>query len=364
MWTWCVARFPQKQLWLGARRGSGMKNVPSSWPEGCREFKMIMVSNFTLFLMAFTVDFLWAASVRPSQPTVTKTRIIYVGGDYDDYEDETPKPSHNSGLPRLTTARFTPQQCDYDLCVEQEVPCSVLSAQTKCYCPGLTGPEQIPEPPQLREVKEGPSGEVEVHWCAPLSTVMDYKVVAEDGGHRFFPQVSRNGTIQGLKPGSQVCVVAINGAGASEKNERSCARFEPRQTSQAALSSGIIAGCIGFLFPYGSGVAVSESVCPGRGGPKACTRGQQVEQVTSWVKWSFRMLPALLRQRELNRSSRQGSGQPMIFWAVFMTLCSALLSLFYSSCCTTSFSKHADLKSIGSPKACITSCFNKAYEEA
>ncbi|KAI4904818.1 hypothetical protein NFI96_010663, partial [Prochilodus magdalenae] len=33
----------------------------------------------------------------------------------------------------------------------------------------------------------------------------------------------------------------------------------------------------------------------------------------------------LLRQQEVNRSSRQGSGQPMIFWAVFMTLCEQLL---------------------------------------
>lgn len=38
------------------------------------------------------------------------------------------------------------------------------------------------------------------------------------------------------------------------------------------------------------------------------------------------MLAALLRRRELKMSSREGSGQMLIFWAVLMTLCRALLS--------------------------------------
>lgn len=38
------------------------------------------------------------------------------------------------------------------------------------------------------------------------------------------------------------------------------------------------------------------------------------------------MLAALLRQQQLNRSSIVSSGLKRIFWAVLITLCSALLS--------------------------------------
>ncbi|XP_036446142.1 LRRN4 C-terminal-like protein [Colossoma macropomum] len=211
---------------------------------------MTLASNFTLFLMAFMVDFLWATTVSPlaSQSPLTKIHIIYIEDDYD-YGEGTPQPKPNSSLPRLTTAQSTPQACDYDLCVVQDVPCFMLSTKTKCYCPGLTGPEQVPEPPQLRELKQRASGEVEVYWCAPLSTITHYKVVMDDeeGHGPVFSELSRNGTIQGLKVGSRVCVVAVNNAGFSVKNDRSCARFEPQQTSQAALMSGVIVGCIGFL---------------------------------------------------------------------------------------------------------------------
>ncbi|XP_066498771.1 LRRN4 C-terminal-like protein [Hoplias malabaricus] len=210
---------------------------------------MMFVSNYTLFLVVFLVDFLRAASVSPlgSRPPVTKTRILYIGDD-DDYE-ETPQPSQNVGLTRLTTAQFPPRECEYDPCVVPDVPCSVLSAQTKCYCPGLTGPDQPPESPMLREVKPGSAGEVEVHWCAPLSRVTHYKVMTEDGEAHgsIYGEFTRNGTIKGLKAGSEVCVVAVNDAGDSIKSEKSCARFEPLKTSQLVLTSGIIAGCVGFL---------------------------------------------------------------------------------------------------------------------
>ncbi|XP_072549696.1 LRRN4 C-terminal-like protein [Salminus brasiliensis] len=210
---------------------------------------MLLVSNISLFLMASLVGFLWATSESPlasSRPPVTKTRILYVG---DDYDDETSQPSLKPGPPRLTTAHFPPQECDYDPCVVPDVPCSVLSAQTKCYCPGLTGPDQPPEPPQLQEVRQGASGEVEVHWCAPLSTVTHYKLMTGDGEDLglVFGELSRNGTVQGLKVGSRVCVVAINDAGFSVETARSCARFELQQASQAALGSGVFAGCVGFL---------------------------------------------------------------------------------------------------------------------
>ncbi|KAL7861111.1 hypothetical protein AOLI_G00174600 [Acnodon oligacanthus] len=240
----------KKKTELKRETSAGKDGLCFRGPRIFYRYTMILPSNFTLFLMAFMVDILWAATVSPlaSQPPLTKTHIIYIGGDYD-YDEETPQPKPNSSLPRLTTARFPPQQCEYDLCVVQDLPCSELSAQTKCYCPGLTGREQIPNPPQLRELKQRASGEVEVYWCAPLSTITHYKVVLDDeeGHGPVFSESSRNATIQGLKVGSRVCVVAVNDAGFSVKNDRSCARFEPQRTSQAALMSGVIAGCVGFL---------------------------------------------------------------------------------------------------------------------
>lgn len=48
--------------------------------------------------------------------------------------------------------------------------------------------------------------------------------------------------------------------------------------------------------------------------------GQQVKhRLSGWVE-SVSILAALLWQQELNKSSKEGSEQPMIFWAVLMTL--------------------------------------------
>lgn len=211
---------------------------------------MLLVSNLSLFLMSSLVGVVWGASVSPSasQPTVTKTRVLYVEVE-DDYDERTSEPPLKPGVPRLTTAQFPPQECEYDPCVVPKVPCAVLSAQTKCYCPGLTGPDQLPEPPELRELRQGESGAVEVHWCAPLSTVTHYKLMTEDGHGlgSVFGELSRNGTLHGLKAGSRVCVVAVNDAGFSVETEKSCSRFEPQEPSQAALRAGVIAGCVGFL---------------------------------------------------------------------------------------------------------------------
>ncbi|XP_076844624.1 LRRN4 C-terminal-like protein [Brachyhypopomus gauderio] len=212
---------------------------------------MFGMSNFTLFLLVFVVDFMWAASVSPLTPDipVTKTRIFYIPDIDDDYHEETSEPPNHPRLPGETTTLFIPQECDYDPCVVHEVPCSEISTRTKCYCPGLTGPQELPLPPQLREVKQETSGEVHVHWCAPLSTVTQYRLKVEGGESLppVFGQFSRNGTVRGLKVGSRLCVVAVNDAGFSVETETSCIRFMPQELKQGAIRAGVIAGCIGLL---------------------------------------------------------------------------------------------------------------------
>uniref|UniRef100_A0A4W4EBN9 Uncharacterized protein n=1 Tax=Electrophorus electricus TaxID=8005 RepID=A0A4W4EBN9_ELEEL len=213
--------------------------------------KMFGVSNFILFLLIFVVDFIWAASVSPLAPDLPlrKTNIIYIPDIDEDYEDETSKPSYGPRLPWETTTHLIPQECDYDPCVVHEVSCSEISARTKCYCPGLTGPQELPLSPQLREVKQGASGEAQVHWCAPLSIVTHYKLMVEgrEGLPPVFGQFSRNGTVRGVKVGSRVCVVAVNDAGFSVETEMSCTQFMPQELSQGAVRAGVIAGSVGFL---------------------------------------------------------------------------------------------------------------------
>lgn len=207
----------------------------------CCRVKMLLWSQVTFLLLLCVMELVGTTSVSPSllRPPLTRVRVIEVGDDYDDKTTITPQ------LPGVTTSRVISQPCDYDPCVVQTTPCDKISAQTGCLCPGLTGPEQRPGAPKLREVKLGGSGEVLVHWCAPHSTVTHYEVTLNGGKELLsFGENLRNGAIPGLKIGETVCVAARNKAGLSEK---SCARYEPPQPDQAALSAGIIAGSVGFL---------------------------------------------------------------------------------------------------------------------
>lgn len=209
------------------------------------------MQNFTLLLLAVVVDFLLAASVNllASRPPVTKTRIRYIGvvDDYDD--EETSKPSSNlTEQAGATTTQFTPRECEYDPCLVPKIPCSVISAQTKCYCPGISGPDELPAPPEIKELKQGVSGLVEVHWCAPQSTVTYYKVITGDGHKpQIFSNLSRTGSVRGVQDGSRVCVVAGNNAGFSTESKTSCAIFEPHKSNRALQMSWVIAGGIGLL---------------------------------------------------------------------------------------------------------------------
>ena len=82
---------------------------------------------------------------------------------------------------------------------------------------------------------------------------------------------------------------------------------------------------------YGCGVqkgdlrakASSEPAGPGAQGPAALSRGEEIEQSGCWGELSFAMLRALRRHRFLWTASMEGSGEPVMRWAIFTTLCSA-----------------------------------------
>ncbi|XP_016307574.1 LRRN4 C-terminal-like protein [Sinocyclocheilus anshuiensis] len=199
-----------------------------------------VMSLLLLLLLLCVMELVCATSVSPSlhQPPLTRVRIIEVEDDYDEESSMTRAPQS----PGVTTSRVIRRPCDYDPCAVQTTPCDKISAETGCLCPGLTGPEERPEAPELREVKLDGSGEVFVHWCAPRSTITHYEVTLKDGNKQLvFGEYLRNGAVPGLKVGEMVCVAAGNQAGLSEK---SCARYESPQPDQAAVSAGIIAGSV------------------------------------------------------------------------------------------------------------------------
>ncbi|RXN03331.1 LRRN4 C-terminal [Labeo rohita] len=204
---------------------------------------MLLVSQ-VMFLLLCVMESVRTTSVSPSlnQPSLTRVRIIEVG---DDYDEETSKTTATPQSPGVTTSRVVRRPCYYDPCAVQTIPCEKISAQTGCLCPGLTGPEERPEPPELREVKLDGSGKVLVHWCAPRSTVTHYEVtLSGENKPLVFKENLRKGAIPELKVGETVCVAARNQVGISEK---SCKRYEPPQPNPVALSAGIIAGSVGFL---------------------------------------------------------------------------------------------------------------------
>ncbi|XP_010892670.1 LRRN4 C-terminal-like protein [Esox lucius] len=214
-----------------------------------------------LLLLLLTPDLLptcllFTHAVPTSSP-VTHPKIQYnteVGFNYDeDYnaeEDSSHSPPNYSKAASASTPLPSPlKPCDYHPCQDNQIPCSQLSSQIGCLCPGLSGEDKPPHSPQLQKLGPGADGRAEIRWCAPSSVVSGYRVVIEHGKERplHFGADSRSGVLGELEAGVKVCVEAINIAGISAHSELSCLRYDPEEATNLALRAGVIGGGLGFL---------------------------------------------------------------------------------------------------------------------
>ncbi|CAG5990430.1 unnamed protein product [Menidia menidia] len=96
----------------------------------------------------------------------------------------------------------------------------------------MSGSDEPPHAPRIRALlpaTEGENtGEIQVQWCAPSSSVSSYKVVVEgrEGDALEFGEAVRQGLVGALEVGTKVCVEAVNAAGPSSPSEFSCKRTE------------------------------------------------------------------------------------------------------------------------------------------
>ncbi|XP_036381230.1 leucine-rich repeat neuronal protein 4-like [Megalops cyprinoides] len=163
--------------------------------------------------------------------------------DYNNFEEEDDMPPTPPPVPSQDSS---PVYCDYNPCLDQHPPCAELAAVSSCRCPGLSGPQEVPEPPFLQQVVQQGS-EVAVHWCAPASTVSRYQVVVDGGKPQVFDWLSRKAMLKDVVAGAVVCVEAVNGAGVSSRTQVSCKPYEPQSSTSLALKAGLIGAGLGLL---------------------------------------------------------------------------------------------------------------------
>lgn len=158
--------------------------------------------------------------------------------DYSQYEDTvtTVKPK------AVPTHGGTLRQCDYDRCLEGQIPCSMLAASNGCLCPGFTQHTEIPDTPSLKSVSWNGS-DVVVQWCEPYSYVTTYIVTVRGQERQRFGKDRRSGGLGNIDNVSMVCVVAANDAGESGS---SCKMYQVEDSS-LPLKAGLIGGALGLL---------------------------------------------------------------------------------------------------------------------
>lgn len=205
---------------------------------------------------------------NPTSPPVTRVRFLFVTGvgsntDDDEYEYEDHSPSIVKASERPALVHQGPKFCQYNPCLENQEPCSVLAKNTGCICPGTSGPYEPPHPPRIQELLPvshgGDKGKVEVKWCAPSSVVFGYKVVVQgrEGQALEFKDTLRRGVIESLEAGTKVCVEAMNSAGHSTETEFSCRRYDPPKSSDHSLMLGVIGGGVALLLLVIIGAVIS-----------------------------------------------------------------------------------------------------------
>nr|XP_057919370.1 LRRN4 C-terminal-like protein [Doryrhamphus excisus]XP_057919371.1 LRRN4 C-terminal-like protein [Doryrhamphus excisus]XP_057919372.1 LRRN4 C-terminal-like protein [Doryrhamphus excisus]XP_057919373.1 LRRN4 C-terminal-like protein [Doryrhamphus excisus]XP_057919374.1 LRRN4 C-terminal-like protein [Doryrhamphus excisus] len=188
----------------------------------------------------------------------TRPRITFITGfaldDYDDDYDEDDLASRPPPEVLATTRTHFLQRalCQFNPCLENQVPCAELAASTRCLCPGISGPDTPPHAPRVHAlvpIREGSNrGQVEVQWCSPSSVVTQYRVLVEGQGGQVmdFGSAFRRSPVGFLEAGTRVCVEAVNKAGHSEPSQFSCQRYDPPSSDHEVLVA-VIGGGIALL---------------------------------------------------------------------------------------------------------------------
>lgn len=172
--------------------------------------------------------------MKPTRPQIP---LVDPNDDYNQFDDPV-----TTIVPKMVPSVGGPlQRCDYNPCLETQVPCAVLSKSTGCLCPGFTLNNMVPDAPSLKSVSWNGS-EVVVRWCAPYSYVSAYVVTVGGQERKRFGKDQRSGGVDNIDHIAEVCVIAVNDAG--EKG--SCMMYQPRDNS-LPLKAGLIGGALGFL---------------------------------------------------------------------------------------------------------------------
>ncbi|NXO54864.1 LRRN4 protein, partial [Aramus guarauna] len=212
-----------------------------------------------------------------SEPAPTRSLIHYVDDyDYDERSTETP-------------VQLAYTVCDYNPCRHLQKPCSELQSASQCLCPGVSGEDEVPDPPRLREVSEVTDSSAQIRWCAPNSVVRTYQLMLHAQGNedRQFVldniySTARQHTLYNLLPYTtyHICVTASNKAGSSQTEsqgvpDNSCTRFKTKPSYKSVFAALAAASGL-FLI---STVILSVCLC------KACKKPQSEQYGTHLVSY-------------------------------------------------------------------------------
>ncbi|KAM8897365.1 leucine-rich repeat neuronal protein 4 [Spinachia spinachia] len=170
-----------------------------------------------------------------------------IESDYDYHEFPAEDYSDNITVIRLPPKSASPngetsKRCDYDACLENQIPCANLASLSGCRCPGSTLHNEAPKPPKLKSLSFNGS-DVVARWCAPHSYVTDYVVSVAGKERMMFAKGRRSGGLGRVDDAAEVCVISVNDAGASEG---SCLEYRSADGG-LPLKAGLIGGGLGFL---------------------------------------------------------------------------------------------------------------------
>ncbi|NXF29802.1 LRRN4 protein, partial [Nyctibius bracteatus] len=212
-----------------------------------------------------------------SEPASTRSLIHYID-DYDYSEQSTETP-----------VQLAYTSCDYNPCRHLQKPCSELQSASQCLCPGVSGENEVPDPPRLREVSEVTDSSAQIRWCAPNSVVHTYELMLHAQGNedRQFVldniySTARQHTLYNLVPYTtyHICVTASNKAGSSHTVSQgipgnSCTRFKTKPSYKSVFAALSAASGL-FLI---STIILSVCLC------KACKKPQSEQYGTHLVSY-------------------------------------------------------------------------------